>query len=282
MYNEIWGLVKSTVRHILGFYEMEKTSRICAYCGLKDNLSREHIFPSGIIEKYDEKLLSYNDKSDFLFKSDLVVKDVCEKCNNGALSKLDNYLCSVYEKQMKAPISPGDCVELNYDYHPLLRSLIKISFNSARASSDGSKAIKVYKNLVPYLLGQKATAPGVMLRLQIVTSANKVNKFTGMNEGVVESKLLRSAKIAYDGLLASRFIIRLVALNSFWFYLIVPTLPVSQAKRNKFLEEFCSWRIPAGVAVSPNNHNLMVPVEKTTYIHQSLFEGVLGKSLTSR
>lgn len=244
----------------------------CAYCGGVGNLSREHIFPNGIIQRFNEELISYNDKTDVTFKGDLVIKDVCGSCNNGVLSGSDNYLCSVYDQYMSLAILPGKDVTLIYEYDQLLRSLLKISFNSARGSSDGSKAIKAYRNLIPYIVGDVSAAPNVMLRLQIVTSAKRYNIDTKQVEGLLEARLLRSAKIAYDGPLKSRFIVRLVAINSFWFYLIVPTQPITTAKKREFIEGFELWQyIHSGISVSPDESRLHIPVEKTTYLHESLF-----------
>ena len=122
---------------------MSKTQRSCAFCGVQKELSREHIFPNGVIRKYQNDMLSLNDKSDKTFKSDLVVKDVCESCNNGALSNIDAKFVQSYEQYMHAPVNSGDSVEFDFNYHDLLRELLKISYNSARASSDGFKAIKL-------------------------------------------------------------------------------------------------------------------------------------------
>ena len=258
---------------------MSSKTKKCAYCGSVDAFTKEHIFPNGIIHRLDEDLISYNDKSDTTFKADLVIRDVCGSCNNGVLSNLDNYLCSVYDQCMSSAILPGKDAKLLYEYDLLLRSLLKISFNSARASSDGSKAVNTYRSLIPYIVGRVSTTPNVMLRLQIVTSAKRLNVETNQVEGLLEARLLRSAKIAYDGPLKSRFIIRLVAINSFWFYLIVPTKPVSEAKKRAFIKGFESWQyIHSGILVSPDECQLKIPVEKSTYIHDSLFIGLKSKS----
>ncbi|MDI1276339.1 hypothetical protein [Methylobacter sp.] len=257
---------------------MTDLKRKCAYCGEFGNLSREHIFPSSIIQRSDEKLMSLNDKSDSYFKSDLVVKDVCENCNNGVLSNLDNQLCIVYDSCMHSPVMPGADAELSYDYHPLLRVLLKISFNSARASSDGIRAVKAFRNLVPYIMGKTETAPDVMLRLQIDTSAKKYNIENQQVEGLLKANILRSAKLAYDGPQKSRFIVRLVAINSFWFYLILPTQTVDRAKKQAFLKGFKAWQLQPGLEVLPNQSSLNIPAEKTTYIHPSLLSGMKRKN----
>lgn len=257
---------------------MEVSKRKCAYCGIAESLSREHIFPASIIKRFEDELISISDKSDKAFKADLVVKDVCEPCNNGILSGVDSQLSNIFDKYMHHPVQPGDDVELSFDYNSLLRGLLKISYNSARASSDGIKAVNTLKKYVPYILGKIKTAPGIILRLQIVTSAKKFNTDTQKIEGMMDAHILRSAKIPYDGSQKTNFIVRLIALNSFWFYLIVPTKKVSQSKRESFLAGFKAWRIQPGVSLTENMDTIYIPKEKTTYIHSTLLTGMIRKN----
>jgi len=253
-------------------------ARECAFCGASENLTREHIFPSSVISKYEGSLISLTDKSDSYFRSDLVVKDVCAPCNNGALSKLDGEFISLFETYMAVPITPGGIAKINFDYNSLLRFLIKVSYNSARASSDGKEAIETLKRYVPFILGKNSSAPDVMLRLQIFTSAKKFNTQTNKVEGILEASMLRNAKIPYDGPQCDSFIVRMVAFNSFWFYLIIPIETTSRLKRERFIKGFKNWAIQPGIPLSPTNSNLLIPVKKTTYIHPSVLNGMYRKS----
>jgi hypothetical protein len=254
---------------------MSKTHRSCAFCGIQKDLSREHIFPNGVIRKYQSEMLSLNDKSEKTFKADLVVKDVCEECNNGVLSDIDARFVQLYEKYMLAPIMPGDSVTFDFNYHDLLRELIKISYNSARASVDGHNAIKALKKYTPYILGKVSEADDVHLRLQIVTSSVRFNTETNQSEGLFQAELLRSAKMEYNGHLNSSFKIRIVAFNSFWFYIIVPSKKVNSAKKMAFIEGFTeSYHLP-GVAIEKHMKTVTIPKEATTYLHPTLLEGML-------
>jgi len=253
-------------------------TRECAFCGTTENLTREHIFPAGVISKFEGPLISLTDKSDSYFRSDLVVKDVCGLCNNGALSKLDNEFINLFETYMAVPIAPGDEAKIKFNYNSLLRFLIKVSYNSARASSDGKQAVETLKRYVPFILGKKSSAPEVMLRLQIFTSAKRFNTETNKVEGIIEASMLRNAKIPYDGPQCDNFMLRMVAFNSFWFYLIIPTDNASRLKRERFIKGFKSWAIQPGVALSPANSDLVIPVNKTTYIHPSVLNGMYRKS----
>lgn len=257
---------------------MGTSKRKCAYCGTAENLSREHIFPASIIKRYEDDLISVSDKSDKAFKADLVVKDVCKSCNNGILSSIDSQLLNIFVKYMHSPVQPGDSVKLSFDYNTLLRALLKISYNSARASSDGIKAVSTLKKYIPFILGKTKSAPSIILRLQIVTSAKKFNTETNKIEGMIEANILRSAKIPYDGPQKANFIVRLVALNSFWFYLIVPVKKVTESKRQSFLTGFKTWGIQPGVPITINMSTIHIPKEKTTYMHPTLLSGMIRKN----
>ena len=65
----------------------------CAYCDYVGIMSREHIIPKGFIEHMNmEEQSVWFDKAPIrLFRGELTIKDVCEKCNNIELSKLDEY-----------------------------------------------------------------------------------------------------------------------------------------------------------------------------------------------
>lgn len=248
--------------------------RRCAFCREQKKLSREHVFPNGVIQKMDEDILSVNDKVDKVFKSDLVVKDVCEACNNGVLSDVDRRFVKIFENNMLHPLQPGDNAEFEFDYNDLLRGLLKISYNSARASVDGSKAVAALKKYVPYVLGKAESAPEVTLRLQIVTSSNVFNCKTNKVEGTMDAELLRSCKVSYNGPHHSKFLIRLLAFNSFWFYLFIPLKPVSASKRKAFIDGFRSSFHLAGVPVLESMSSISIPKEKTTYMDPSLVEGM--------
>ena len=212
-------------------------SKECAFCGNFAAMTREHIFPASIISRY-ENLISSNDKTDFGFRGDLIIKDVCGPCNNGALSEIDGQFLKIFDMYMQEPIAPGDYAKIGFDYNLLIRFLLKVSYNSARASATGGKEAEVLKRYVPYILGEIPSAPDIILRLQIFTSAKKIDQSTGELKGIVEAKLLRSAKIAYHGLYSENYILRLIAFNSFWFVLMIPLKPTSKIKKERFLKGF--------------------------------------------
>lgn len=248
-------------------------SKCCAYCFKNETVTREHIFPAGVISKY-KSLIATNDKVDFGFRGDLTIKDVCARCNNGPLSQLDTYFVETFVQYMAEPILPGNSIDFRFDYHLLKRFLLKVSYNSARASISGKLDAEAMKHYISYILGEAPIAKDVMMRLQIYTSAKKVNKYTGVQDGFMEARLLRSAKVPYEGNYSNAYTIRLVVFNSFWFLLFVPIKPISRIKKERFIKGFDKWKLNSGVLMSPHKQTVHIPANQTTYIHPEILKGM--------
>ena len=255
---------------------MTSFQRSCAFCDSVENLSREHVFPDGIIRQFKCEMLSLNDKSDYLFKSDLVVKDVCESCNNGALSSLDAKFIKLFNEYMLSTVKSGDGVDFNFDYHYLLRELLKISYNSSRASAAGENARLALRKFVPYILGNVDKAPGVMLRLQIVTSVPKINPETNQIEGHIDLNLLRSCSTTGPDP-KYNYLVRLIAIKSFWFYLFIPLKTASPIVKAAMVASFKEITLIPGVALNEKMKSISIPKNKTTYFHPDLVSSMVRK-----
>jgi hypothetical protein len=243
----------------------------CAYCGTESQPTKEHIWPRNLIEK-NEMTHAYNQKTNRLFSGEPVIKDVCAICNNVNLSNLDNYLSSLFENNLRHIVKAGTDASLDYSYDLLLRSLLKISYNASRAASS-DKNTKAHFKFAKYILNG-GYAPQVMLRLQIVTSSKKVDLDNGDQSDFLP-QLLRCGYIPYDGVLHHRFLIKLVAINSYWFYLIIPFKSEPKHKWREMLEGFSHWRIQPGVVIDPTLNTLHIPVDKTTYFDPRLLGSLL-------
>ena len=99
----------------------------CAYCGKRAKHTREHIWPSGIIDRVPTYQLRYSEPADRVVPSDLVIADVCAECNNGPLAELDAYGCELHDRYFHRCSSHGDTVLFHYDYALLGRWLLKSS-----------------------------------------------------------------------------------------------------------------------------------------------------------
>jgi hypothetical protein len=253
--------------------------KICAYCELSCSPTKEHIWPSSIIRKYEPRLKTYNKRINKLYFGDLVIKDVCSQCNNVKLSKLDSYLSNLYDQFFAVPLYPGQSTEIEYDYNLLLRSLLKISYNSSRCFAN-SKIIKAHSRYRNYIL-DGGFCSNIMLRLQVVTSARMIIN-DELSDDLFDATLLRCAEIAYDGKLSDKFIIRLVAINSFWFYIIISVEPEFQYRWKEFLQAFSSWKIQSGIKLTPSYNKeipttkLKIPASQTTYMRPALLGSLMN------
>jgi hypothetical protein len=243
----------------------------CAYCGAESQPTKEHIWPKSLIERNGMDY-AYSQKTNKFFLGEPVIKDVCATCNNVSLSKLDGYLSNLFENSMRNVIKAGSVASLDYSYDLLLRSLLKISYNASRAATS-DKNVKAHGKFAKYILNG-GYAPQVMLRLQIVTSAVKVNLDSGDRTDFAP-KLLRCGCIQYDGVLKHRFLIKLVAINSYWFYLIIPFKNEPEHKWREMLEGFSNWKIAPGILVDSTVKTLHIPVNKTTYFVPQLLGSLL-------
>lgn len=246
----------------------------CSYCGQDRSPTREHIWPGSLIAKYDS-LKTFNPRKNNFFVGEAVIKDVCAECNNTRLSALDTYLSAIFDNHFRAVIEAGQTATLQYEYDKLLRALLKISFNSSRASGD-AKSKALHQKFAKYIL-YGGYVPRLALRLQIVTSSTAVNLTEG-SQHQFRPEALRCATLAYDGPLSRRFLVRLIAFNSYWFYLLLPYKNEPDHKWREFIQHLESWRTPVGVLVSANESKLTIPVNKSTFMHPTLLGSLLHAS----
>lgn len=214
----------------------------CVYCGIESQPTKEHIWPKTLINK-NEMSHGYSQKTNKIFPGEPVIKDVCATCNNIKLSKLDSYLSSLFDNYFKDVLKPGDSAKLAYSYDLLVRALLKISFNASRAAKN-ERNTKTHARFAKFIL-EGGYSQKLMLRLQIVTASKSINLDTA-EEGEFSPKQLRCGYISYDGPLAHRFLIKLVAINSYWFYIIIPHKTEPAHKWREMLDGFSNWRIHPG------------------------------------
>src|SRR5690606_4519315 len=123
----------------------------------------------------------------------------------------------------------------SYNYELLLRSLLKISFNSSRAHNyKDSKGVKLHREFAKFILNG-GYHPEVMIRLQIVTASRKID-LEDASEELFEPSLMRCTETKYASKHSNRFMIRMIGINSFWFYLIIPYKREPQHQWTNFME----------------------------------------------
>jgi hypothetical protein len=198
--------------------------RICAYCQKNSKLTREHIWPSCLISRMPELQVNYLGNKHVLMAGDLVVADVCADCNNKKLSALDAYFCSLYDqyfKNFKEDLTP---FTFTYDYDMLLRSLLKITYNSSRTVTRESNDFEKYRE---YILKGDEIHPEILVKLDIVQP-------TIIDGRKFYPSSARCGAIQLSGPMPN-FLVRFIAVNSFYFYII---LSKSAVLKNDMEEEF--------------------------------------------
>jgi hypothetical protein len=134
-------------------------ARTCAYCGSDGPLTREHLWPQAL----HRRLPAVEDNAGFWLakigkeiQNEPTVRDVCATCNNGALSKLDAYICYLFDTYFIHSLERHDQVIFEFNYHLLKRWLVKMCFNSARVNASIDQKI-AFPPLLPYILGKSET-----------------------------------------------------------------------------------------------------------------------------
>ncbi len=95
-------------------------------------------------------------------------------------------------------------------------------------------------------------------------------------ERIIRPVMMRCALVPYDGPLAQRFCIRMIAINSFWFFIVIPYKDEPLHKWEELLDGLSKWVTPTGVLIEQTASKILIPVEKTTYLHADLFGSLLS------
>lgn len=143
-----------------------------------------------------------------------VIKDVCQTCNNGPLSKLDDYGNEFILKYFSNNIKVKQHIPITYDYDKLHRWIMKIIFNGLRKDSSSgwlkrnskyiiykdktttskfSLFLGAYVNLAPFPNMFPSIPFQVVAKPKLLLQAQKENgDFIGYtNENVEEMYVLR-------------------------------------------------------------------------------------------
>lgn len=194
----------------------------CAYCGAAGPLTKDHVWPECFLEKTGRRAAHFSHQSGRAHGADYVVADVCGRCNNVLLSPLDDYFCRLYDEYFIRAHGFDSVVPFKFDYHLLVRSLLKIAYNSARASGSDDSYLRplcsyiregsplptqlaVFAELVsPTLVRDSASPAGMRPQLPIDFYRSAITKLLTPNGHRVHS--------------------RIVAVGSFYFHLVFPAV----------------------------------------------------------
>ena len=200
--------------------------RLCAYCKNAGLLTKEHIWPQWLNKLEPSYAMRFSAKAQKVFAGDLIVSDVCATCNNGPLSALDAYAHGLHAPFLSRILAEGEEISFEYDFNLLTRWLLKVSFNSARATGRDEQ---FFQPLVLYMLGESSKPEFVSVMLDIVAPSV-------INGRTLEPRAVRCAGI-FVGRSRPWVCVRLVAINSYYFYIVITaenTVKVPQAELLEF------------------------------------------------
>jgi hypothetical protein len=242
--------------------------RPCAYCNNACQPTREHVIPDWYNDTPGEAE-TFSARAPLThLKGDLLVKDVCSRCNNGVLAGLDGYGKELYERYFAAPVYWSETVTFDYDGNRLLRWLLKLSYNSARAQNADVRVLREFRKV---MLGESPLPERIQCWVHLVgatciDSSAKVVRPARREEqgqpGVQEPLWFRICQFRLTDFPALSLVQRAVVINSFCFTLLVARADAGwpSPEFDHWIEEFTSG-FPAARPVLPEPGRLTLRAE---------------------
>ncbi len=268
--------------------------RTCAYCISASKLTREHIIPKFLYELNEKNYVGFNSKANKVIQSEHQIKDVCSICNNERLSLLDSYGKRLYLTNNLEKNYPSNVkIKFKYDYHYLLRFLLKMTYNQSRFSG---KFDYLYSDLRNYILhgSDLDKISNLKLFLEICSRyklnrkdkiyIRNINMDTIFEEGSMREFISHEKFSVGHGLLLNgnnnlitnqlnpsspNILISYVILNSYFFYILhfhrgLKTKEIDKMLRNELQV------VPYSKRLTERNKQATVQVSKRDPFHHSL------------
>lgn len=237
--------------------------RTCAYCGSEGEITKEHLYPNCLQKRREGNRVYSSDAipGTFVGGSALQIKDVCDDCNSGVLSELDQYFCGLYDSNIDSRVvRSGEQVQFRYEYDFLLRWLLKMLYNNARAGNAAEDHVERLREYSDYIIGEE-TIPAEILLLARLTIP-----FEG-EDGEIPPSHMTCGLIEledFDYRLGETY---LVSIDSFAF-ILVTLIGASRGFRQKamgLLQEDSSLGEASRLRPGVNQTNL--PASEATSLH---------------
>lgn len=226
----------------------------CAYCGIRRALTKEHIWPRWLHDIEDHQL-KYNFAANKVMPDEQVIRDVCAACNNGPLSRLDEYGRQLYEKYFGRTYHEARKLRFRYNFESLSKWLIKIAYNTSRVAS--ANDVEILKTYAPYIIEDKCELIRIFISVGLLGQFVKLNPSTGLRSAT-EIRWNRSGSIKLTPGQSVAYSARTVMLNSWIFNIVLPRDP------HLFHVDFTDvqWVLP-GKLLSTDNRSIRVPTIRT-------------------
>ncbi|MDA8521547.1 hypothetical protein [Acidovorax sp. NCPPB 4044] len=213
----------------------------CAYCDGDGTLTREHVVPSFLYDLVDKNFVrgknGWLESKKARIPTDIKVKDVCSHCNNVLLGALDGHGKEfVLSNDLTSPLL-ADAFTLTYSYHLLRRWLMKILFNSSRASQEASHPAMHYRDYM--LHGRNPPAEehvflfGYLLSPHVVTSPDSLAFGCSNSDGLANPFFIRLTRSVLPPGDAKNLLIESVGFGGLFLYVgfVSPDMKPKLAKK---------------------------------------------------
>lgn len=197
----------------------------CAYCDLSSKATREHVIPNWY-NQTPGKSETFSARAPLThLEGDILVRDVCQRCNNEILGSLDSYGKELYDQYFASPVYSGESVKFQCDGNQLIRWLLKLSYNSARAQNADSIALRDYRKL---MLGQQPMTDRIRCWVHLITPTvieatgdyHAAKRHESGSATFLEPLWFRIGQFRLRDYRADKLVQRMVAINSYCFTLL--------------------------------------------------------------
>lgn len=223
-------------------------SKRCAYCDGLGPLTRDHVWPECFLSRTGRIAAHFSQQSGRAHGADYVVTDVCSRCNNELLSELDSYFCTLYDEFFAELRGFDSTVTFQFAFDLLARSLLKIAYNSARAAGSDHEYLRQVRS---YVLAGHPRPRQLAIFLEIVSPSKVKDESSAGRRAVFPQNLYRSAITKLLTPNGDRVRTRIVAINSFYFHVVLPAATMSDLEFEEAANELGEY-LQGVVRLSPD------------------------------
>ena len=224
----------------------------CAYCGSVGPFTDDHVWPSCFLDRFGRHAAHFSVRGQRVHGADYVVKDVCETCNSARLSPLDSYFCQLYDEYFYYLHDFDSEVTFRYDFNLLARSLLKISYNTARQGVSNPKPLMALRG---FISGSDPRPTQLAIFIELVSPTMAPQSDGSICK--VMPNMYRSCLGKYLGTGGDSILLRLVAINSYYFHLLVPLKKLLQRDFDEVANQFCQ-KLKGSVRLHPDVNEVAV------------------------
>jgi hypothetical protein len=249
----------------------------CAYCGSSGPFTREHIIPKFLYNEFPDQKFGYHQKTGKFHYYEAVVRDVCSECNNGSLSKLDAYGKEFFiENKLDRNFTSRKIIILKYDYQPLLRWILKISFNALRSTGGETE---YFKKCIDFIVeGNKLHFQSRMLIEIIQNEPLSYRDQIHLSDPVRSLDSLpiyqfRIGEVYADQTPDKQILCRYFCINAFYFFYILAPYDKKPEIINKYLH-LLKKNIPQAAILKEDRKIIKLKVSKRTFMNAYKDQGL--------